>query len=461
MNARRLFPLLFITILLCSCEDKPAAASALTLDKTDIIFGPSGGFDTIKVKSSGKWIASILGTETSWLLLQSEADRIIVTANPNFDSNDTLRKIQIAVPGVEKKIVTVRLDRAMAPAQDKTCPRDAVLMYFGTETSTQGVPTVERMLLYTQTNEAKPRWFFDGFIMGATDTDSGKTFGSSTDPAKIASQEDWEERINYHCDKTLTLLDSATVLTARNTGVYAHKQKVIFTIPLPNHYAQSWGKINGAPVNMSSAQGKVSAAKWFIDKAIEKYNAKGFKNLELVGFYWYHEALALNSTEHYSEDMICAVADYIHSKGLDFFWIPYSDIDKYSNARLEKWRSYKIDHVYYQPNYYFREKLTKDDLIASIRKAHAAGVGMELEMDWKATTMYSGSDRSMYYNKVVDYIKAYDSLGVWANDNVAYYEYHSVERIARPAANEAEKALYALLAKFIGDRQATYYDIKY
>lgn len=467
-KAAALFSVLF---LLASCakeEYKPKKDENTLNLSTDVIeFPAEGGVRTIEVTSNAEWYANFVGEAVNWITLPGEKNSgngtLTVTAGPNPTSEPLTAKFYVAI--FNSKICHVEIRQAAgdgSSAISSNYAHDVDLLYFNNEKSTQGVPTLERMLHLMCSKEENPRWLFDGYILSATDNEAGHSFSACSGNLNIAATKDeWLELIEYHCSKNIPLLDQATVKTAELTGVYAHKAKIIFTIPFPSYSQTNWGSIDGKALDFRNAADRLKACQWFIDEAVKHYRAGKFQNVELVGFYWLHEALGMNDTDRISETFIKKISEHIHGYKTELYWIPYNDIHIYSTSRLEKWKDYGTDRVMYQPNYFFRPKWDFSTLETAINKAHAAGVGLEFECDWHGTTMYPGPERTDYNKRAKEYITEFDRLGVWDNDIIAYYEYHSFEYIATHPANPMDRELYEMLSSRIARRQEKFYGIKY
>lgn len=468
----KIFMLISMLALLQACSTKEEYKQkenerTLQISCSTLEFPSAGGSRTIEVTSNSDWYVSFTGDFPNWISFSPEKGSgngsFTVTVGENPTSESVTAKMFAAI--FNGSICNIEIKQEAGEGFSiisSNYPFDIDLLYFNNEASTQGVPTLERMMHLMCSKEENPRWLFDGYILSATDNEAGHSFSACSGNLNIAATKDeWLELIEYHCSKNIPLLDQATVKTAELTGVYAHKTKIIFTIPFPSYSQTNWGAIDGQELDFRNAADRIKACKWFIDEAVKHYRAGKFQNVELVGFYWLHEALGMNDTDRISVNVIKKVSDHIHGYGAELYWIPYNDIHLYSTSRLEDWRTYGTDRVIYQPNYFFRPKWDFSRLEAAINKAHAAGVGVEFECDWHGTTMYSGSDRADYNRRAREYITEFDRLGVWDNDIIAYYEYHSFEYIATHPANPMDRELYEMLSSRIARRQEKFYGIKY
>jgi hypothetical protein len=134
---------------------------------------------------------------------------------------------------------------------------------------------------------------------------------------------------------------------------------------------------NGKTV--TSGADYLNCLKWMADEVIKNFNAKGYKNIELAGFYWQVENLRPNKWSPavaYDTDAAIAFNKYVHSLGYMSLWLPY-----YSELK-GIWHSlyYGFDITCWQPNYMFSSTIhTRLDTIAELAKIY--GVGIEIEVE--------------------------------------------------------------------------------
>lgn len=164
------------------------------------------------------------------------------------------------------------------------------------------------------------------------------------------------------------------------------------------------------------------------------------KNLELDGFYW----LAEHVIDTHS--IVNEVADYVHSKGMDFYWIPYN-----RGVGRERWAQWGFDHAYLQPNHFFH--LDVPDSRIQDTYDFAAAANMSVEMEFDDRVLESKGDRR---DRLTAYIDIYEKNGVFNNLDVAYYQ--EVDTFYKlKHGTENERALYDRLVKLITARQKEHY----
>ena len=130
---------------------------------------------------------------------------------------------------------------------------------------------------------------------------------------------------------------------------------------------------------IKTAEDYIECLKWQVDEATARFNAKGYQNIYLMGFYWQVENLRPNhwapDPAHDTEALI-AFNEYIHSKGYKTIWAPY-----YSYLQ-GIWNShyYGIDITCWQPNYVFSPaEHYRLDAIAELAKLYGVSVEIEIE----------------------------------------------------------------------------------
>ena len=473
----RKFPIACVILAAIACSPQGAAQpetdgtqyylelSSLHFNSTgdlQVTLHPESLSEIVSVKCNGHWQTYVSSSAEGWVncsVSHAYGDgSFMVSVSRNVTGEPRKGTFYVSVPGQVSYAFVITQEASVASSVvTNSIPRDFVLFYYGDETSSQAAPTKERIMKYVLSKNDE--WLFDGYILATLKNAEGRAFcpGYNADPT---TQEDWLDLLEYYCSKLIPLMDETASDAARRTGDFPRRLKVAFMIPFPPQGQLGWGAIDGETISFDSNANKIRACEWFVDKAMDYFQAGGFENVELVGFYWVHEALGMNAEEGVDAPMIRTVANYIHSKGTNFYWIPYYDIYNYSTAELAKWKEYGFDMTYYQPNYYFHSSAENTRLETAVSRAHAAGAGMEMEFDWKAISWYSGSDAAtmQYADRMERYITEFGSLGVWAQDYVAYYEYHAVEYFY-DSSNQTDIKLYNLLSGKIASRQKSFYNI--
>ena len=131
--------------------------------------------------------------------------------------------------------------------------------------------------------------------------------------------------------------------------------------------------------SIQTADDYIECLKWMADTAIQAFEAKDYKYVTLVGFYWQVENLRPNyysPGEAYDIPAAIAFNEYVHSLDLMTVWLPYY------NHLNGIWHShyYGFDITCWQPNVMFNAtETTRMQTIAELAKLYGVGIEIELE----------------------------------------------------------------------------------
>ena len=106
------------------------------------------------------------------------------------------------------------------------------------------------------------------------------------------------------------------------------------------------------------------------------------------------------------------IAPYIHSKGLEFSWIPY-----FKGRGYEKWRELEFVIAYMQPNHFFTPELPDKRLDETCDVTLRNGMAMEFECDATALSQKENSAAA----RMDAYIDAFERWGIWDKCAIAHY----------------------------------------
>jgi hypothetical protein len=194
-----------------------------------------------------------------------------------------------------------------------------------------------------------------------------------------------------------------------------------------------WGELGGKQLDFNKAEDRLRAAEWYVDEVLKRWQHMRYKHLELAGFYWIFErAWKVHQT--------AIIGQYIHSKGLGFYWIP-----SWPQGRAN-WQQYGFDFVYQQPNYFFHRHPTPSDrLEEACRFAENCATTMEMEFNGDLLTK---APFLVYFD---EYLQAYAKYNVWNEKPVAYYEgagaWFEMAKSAEPAVQKRYRALADIIVK--------------
>lgn len=282
---------------------------------------------------------------------------------------------------------------------------DLVLIYHGATHRPDWNTNELKPYVYTE-KENGFHWLFDGFLfLEIFDNIKGYEYDHGFG-YKTAGKEQWEWLLDRYFgqgkgpDALESILDSLS--KAGKTPV--RTRKVIISIPCPAKGFTEWGELNGKKADFNKTEDQIAASQWFIDKVLDKWKNKKYKHIQLEGFYWVHE----DAVQDY--EIIPVVNEYLKKKEMKFYWIPY-----WKAPKAEQWSSLGFDFAYQQPNYFFSTDIPYQRLDDACLFGEKNAMGMEMEFDDNVT---KPEIRTRYY----DYIKSFETNGVWASRRVAYYE---------------------------------------
>jgi hypothetical protein len=69
------------------------------------------------------------------------------------------------------------------------------------------------------------------------------------------------------------------------------KYPIFFSVPNIGIYSGAFGEIGGKTVSSSSLDERTEIVEWYIDYVEEQFDAAGFENLTIKGFYWFAESI--------------------------------------------------------------------------------------------------------------------------------------------------------------------------
>lgn len=227
-----------------------------------------------------------------------------------------------------------------------------------------------------------------------------------------ARKTEWQGLVDkyFAADGPIARLNSILSKSATRLGAPKYKRRLIISMPAAYKDQKDWGEISGRAMDFSLTLDCVSACSWYVDYIIQKFNEANLNYLSLDGIYFVAEQLTDN--RHY----LPQVADYIKSKNLKFYWIPYWGTDG-----MGEWESMKFDAAFLQPNYFFPAQ--KPDYTSYfdrvISYAKSKNMALEMEFDERALKKNSQDYRA---DRLRDYLRAFDSYGIIKSFPIAYYQ---------------------------------------
>ena len=184
---------------------------------------------------------------------------------------------------------------------------------------------------------------------------------------------------NYYLDniftpeRNLDALNKVTAEVGEKLGIKDHKSTVFFSVLYTFTAKECFGELDGKKLDFAKIEDRKTALKYLIDEYLRRYADGDYSHTKIGGFYWFEEQISYSDS--HEEELIAFVRDYVHSKGLRFFWIPY-----FKAVGYHDWKRLGFDVACIQPNYAFSNKLKVDRVYETAKIAKELGMCVELEI---------------------------------------------------------------------------------
>lgn len=183
-------------------------------------------------------------------------------------------------------------------------------------------------------------------------------------------------------------------------------------LPYPNHEITHFGDVDndGISENLNSTPSNLTkVTKWYIDTVLNRWNQANYSNLELKGFYWFHEDIDTGNAGEVNA--INNSGSYLHTLGLKFTWIPY-----FGAGQSNNWNNYSFDFAIQQPNHYFVPSTDYSRMTTTNDQIKTYNKGIEMEFDERA--MFDPDFRNRFEN----YLKAGAEYGYMTGAVKGWYQ---------------------------------------
>ncbi len=304
---------------------------------------------------------------------------------------------------------------------------------------------------YTDRSDKK-HWLFDGYLFLDFIDGKGKIFatGYSGSPA---TKTEWKALADYFFTPEFSVfgLEECINDVSKKLKKPSGKRKIIIGMPEPivggpdSHYKNIpkdyWGEVNGKQLDFTNDYDRIEACRWYIDYIIEKFNAGGFENIELAGFYWVAE-----ETLH-TKTILTEIGSYLSQKQYSFNWIPYWK----TQPDYLDWKSLNFSNTYLQPNYFFNDKVPYSRLGEACTVATKYNLDLELEFD--LDVFVDGKNRGY---RLYDYLKAFRENDVLGSKKIAYYQDCDAIYQLYNSKNEKNRTILHDFCSFVLEHQLKY-----
>ena len=258
----------------------------------------------------------------------------------------------------------------------------------------------------------------------------------------------------------LDALEDCIAETAARIGPPPARRYVVMGMPEPIYFdnyiagmgnpagasTRYWGDVDGEELDFSRVEDRIRACRWFIDETRAAFARKHYQHIELLGFYILPEILDTQWRAEYKryDEVIPAVADYLHDCGEGLYWIPYCMAPGYT-----KWKDFGIDVAYMQPNYYWDENGEKP-MAATFREIDRYGMGLELEFEYSMVEAVAGAAQAAKYRaRFDDYLSWARSSGVYGSRSIALYSGTDALHQLATSEIQGDRETYRKLCRFI------------
>lgn len=284
-------------------------------------------------------------------------------------------------------------------------------------------------------------WLFDSFLFIEFATDSGRQlyYHAADRPQPDAQDWEWLADAWFRPESGLAGLERCVAETGAALGDPEHRVNVVITLPVPLREMTGFGPLPGTetPLDFSRGADRETAMRWYMDTVQGRFEQRGYRHLNLLGFYWTGESIT--RAEH---EMVRWTADRCHERGLRLYWIPY-----FTGAGAGEWRELGMDAMMLQPNYFFDGDGGLNRLRLAAQRAAGHHCGIEIEFDGRALTSPEHRQR------LLDYLDAGAHYGWMTGALTGWYEGGgALGMLARDGGDG--RALYDAVCDYVKGRHA-------
>lgn len=256
---------------------------------------------------------------------------------------------------------------------------------------------------------------------------------------------DWEMLLDSYFaeDYNLSALDAATAELKQTLSLADdHKTSVYLTVPYPKISDNDFGDYDGNGVSnkIDSYEACLAVTEWFMDEVDRRFEAAGFENIELRGYFCNSEGLTRQYYD-YEFDFARDAAKLMRDRGLKCVMIPY-----YQAVGIDANEELMFDAMLMQPNLSFNDTL-KDNpegmMLDFAETAKQFGLGIQMEI--ADGVRWEPDELGKYY---MQYLVSASRNGLMTDTVHAYY-------------NGAGPGVFYDCAKSSKPNLRIYYDLTY
>ncbi len=338
---------------------------------------------------------------------------------------------------------TVNIGKRKEPSPDLLGGAEHLcLMYHSKDAKSYDVDALLPYLAYIDQDKNIKDTMFDSFLFLYSTGDMPS--GGSAYKGSVKS--DWEWCIDdlFKEGYNLDALEETAGMVKESLGLDEDfKYNVTMTVYYPGPTMTDFGDVDGDGISedFTVYANRMKAFKWYIEEIEERFAEKGYENIQLVGYYWWHEDI--NQYEDGIKDLLNDLSDYLHSIDRDFFWIPYHCAPGFSS-----WESYGFDIACMQPNYVFKSDTPYAVLQNNEKYTKIYGMGVEMEIDNQSL-----GDK-LFFKKYMEYITLGAESGYMTDTVNMYYQGVNIFKKAAESTELMARTVYDTTYHYIkGDLQ--------
>lgn len=266
-------------------------------------------------------------------------------------------------------------------------------------------------------------------------------------------KQDWEYVFDndFNGESGFDALDEVVGQVKEALGLTDYKVQVYSTFLTLHDTVSDFGDVDGDGVteDATTADGRAKIFDWYINKTLDEFESRNYKNIEHNGFYWLNEAV---NWEKDDSHVIAECGERVHAAGSNFLWVPY-----YSANRFFTGYELGFDMISMQPNVVFSTDAPLWRFDSAIEMTMPRKMTVELEHSYQCLGDPSFARSYMlylYYGVKTGYMNAihvyYDDIANFAlmgnsNNPLCRMQYDATYNFAKhtlettPAKREAFK----------------------